>query len=176
MHTSCLKLKHLRTCAPPVVPQVTDTQHMGYVLREGETQPPAGLLAGLAKTNQLQDIVMDALVVGSSGNEVLAQSVESMEAAGIDGLIYSHPIGDHMHGSGPSIGLVDLENQAVPVFGDLEVRSPMWFAVELNAMAEVTEWGGQRVEFRQEEDAAVLGGGLPNEWVLRRQETFWIVE
>ena len=36
----------------------TDTQHMGYFLKEGETAPPAGLLAGLQQTNQLQDIVM----------------------------------------------------------------------------------------------------------------------
>jgi hypothetical protein len=74
---------------------------------------------------------------------------------------------------GPSVGLVDLDNQAVPVFGDMEVRSPMWFAVELNAMLQVPEWNGQRVEFRQEEDAAVLATG--NEWVLSRQETFHIV-
>jgi hypothetical protein len=52
---------------------------------------------------------------------VLLASVAAMEAVGIDGLIYSHPTGDHMHASGPSVGLVDLENQAVPVFGDLEV-------------------------------------------------------
>ena len=33
----------------------TDTQHLGYVLRPGETGPPPGLLACLATTNRLQD-------------------------------------------------------------------------------------------------------------------------
>lgn len=75
----------------------TDTQHMGYVLREGESAPPAGLLAGLAQTNRLQDIVMAALRPGLTGNEVLAESVAAMEAEGIEGLVYSHPTGDHMH-------------------------------------------------------------------------------
>ena len=36
----------------------TDTQHMGYVLREGETAPPAGLIAAFRTGNRLQDIVM----------------------------------------------------------------------------------------------------------------------
>ena len=151
----------------------TDTQHMGYVLDEGESSPPDGLLAGLAQTNQLQNIVMSAMRPGVTGNQALEESVSQMEAAGIDGLVYSHPTGDHMHAAGPSIGLVDLNNQAVPVFGDLEIRTPMWFAVELNALLAVPEWGGQIVEFRQEEDAAVLETG--NEWVLSRQESFHIV-
>jgi hypothetical protein len=36
----------------------TDTQHMGYVLREGEKDVPAGIKRALANSNRLQDIVM----------------------------------------------------------------------------------------------------------------------
>ena len=81
-----------------------------------------------------------------------------------------------MHASGPSIGLVDLGNQEVPVFGQLEVRAPMWFAVELSATMAVPEWGNQVVEFRQEEDAVVVSAGQQNEWVKDRQTTYWLVE
>jgi hypothetical protein len=47
----------------------TDTQHMGYVLRPGESQPPAGIRKALANTNRMQDIVMAEMRPGRSGNE-----------------------------------------------------------------------------------------------------------
>lgn len=36
----------------------TDTQHMGYVLRDGEQDVPAGLIKALANSNRLQDILL----------------------------------------------------------------------------------------------------------------------
>eukprot|EP01043_Picozoa_sp_COSAG02_P080936 COSAG02_NODE_19495_length_879_cov_0.919231_2_plen_46_part_00 len=33
--------------------------------------------------------------------------------------MYSHPIGDHGHAAGPLIGLADLNNEPVPVRGDV---------------------------------------------------------
>lgn len=75
-----------------------------------------------------------------------------------------------MLASSPSIGLVDLGNQAVPVFGQPEVRAPMWIAVELRATKSMPDWGNQLVEFRQEKDAEVVGARQPNEWVKGRHE------
>ena len=43
--------------------------------------------------------MLEEMVVGRSGNEVLAAVVERMEAEGIDGHIYTHPIGDVMRKS-----------------------------------------------------------------------------
>ena len=77
----------------------TDTQHMGYVLREGEAGPPAGLVAALRRANRLQDIVLEEMVPGRTGNEVLAAARARMAAEGIDGTVYTHPIGDHGHGA-----------------------------------------------------------------------------
>ena len=51
----------------------TDTQHMGYVLRNGETDVPAGLKRALANGNGLQDIVLERLKPGSTGNEILEE-------------------------------------------------------------------------------------------------------
>jgi len=72
----------------------TDTQHLAYVLPPGETQVPAGLLAGLAKGNRMQDIVKSKMNIGRTGNEILQTCLEQMAAEDIEGRIYSHPIGE----------------------------------------------------------------------------------
>src|SRR3712207_6225475 len=91
----------------------TDTQHMGYVLREGESDAPAGLKRVLANSNRLQDIVVAELRTGRTGNEVLRASLERMRRDGIDGTVYSHPVGMHGHGAGPLIGLWRSEERRV---------------------------------------------------------------
>src|SRR5256886_8238003 len=77
----------------------TDTQHMGYVLRPGERDAPDGLKRALANSNQLQDFLLAEMRPGRTGNEVLAAALAQMRAAGINGTIYTHPIGDRGHGA-----------------------------------------------------------------------------
>ena len=151
----------------------TDTQHMGYVLREGETTPPAGLTAALRVANRLQDILLAEMRPGRTGDEVLAAALAAMRAAGIDGSIYTHPVGDHGHGAGPLIGLWDRQD-GVPGRGDVRLRPDTWFSIELQATTPVAEWGGQPVRMALEEDAAIASDGT-REWVLRRQSELHLV-
>jgi Xaa-Pro aminopeptidase len=151
----------------------TDTQHMGYVLREGETAAPAGLRAALAASNRLQDIVKGELRPGRTGNEILAASLARMREAGIDGTVYSHPIGTHGHGAGPLIGLWDYQD-GVPGRGDHRVIPGMWFSIELQATSPVAEWDGQRVRSAQEEDVIVAADGAVR-WAHGRQTEFHLV-
>jgi Xaa-Pro aminopeptidase len=146
---------------------------MGYVLRDGETAPPTGLRAALAATNRLQDIAMAEMRPGRTGNEALAGTLERMRAAGIDGTVYSHPVGDHGHGAGPLIGLWDRQD-GVPGRGDVPILPNTWFSIELQAATAVPEWDGQRVRSMQEEDAAIDGDGRIA-WVLRRQTEYHVV-
>jgi len=151
----------------------TDTQHMGYVLREGETEVPAGLKAALARSNRLQDIVVEELRPGRTGNEILKASRERMKAEGIDGTVYSHPIGLNGHGAGPLIGLWDRQ-EGVPGNGDHKVIANQWFSIELQATSPVPEWGGQKVRSAQEEDVMLDASGKVR-WALRRQTDFHLV-
>jgi len=151
----------------------TDTQHMGYVLREGEKEPPPGIQGALENANRVQDIVMERMRPGRSGNEVLADALAAMRAAGINGSVYTHPIGDHGHGAGPLVGLWDRQ-QGVPGRGDVPVLNDMWFSTELAAITAVAEWGGQELWVGQEEDAVLTGGKI--EWVLRRQTKYHLVK
>ena len=151
----------------------TDTQHMGYVLRVGETDVPPGLRKALENSNKLQDIVMNEIRPGRTGNEILKSARDAMRAAGIDGTVYTHPIGMHGHGAGPLIGLWDYQ-EGVPGRGDAKVIPSMWFSIELQATTPVPEWNGQKVTSAQEEDAIVGADGTIR-WASQRQTKFWLV-
>lgn len=129
----------------------TDTQHLAYVLKLGERDAPAGLKQGLANSNRVQDILMRQFAVGRSGNAALALARAEAVAAGLDPSIYTHPIGLHGHGAGPSIGFWD--NQNADPRGSGVINANTAWSIELTTYAAVPEWGGQRVDFRSEENA-----------------------
>lgn len=133
----------------------TDTQHLAYVLKPGETDAPAGLKAGLAAANRIQDAVTGAFRSGISGNDVLAKARQASIAQGLKPSIYSHPLGYHGHGAGPPVGMWD--NQNGDDRGQGKIAPDTVWSIELSAFADVPEWGGQEVQFRTEEDAVFDG-------------------
>ena len=151
----------------------TDTQHMAYVLLEGETEAPEGLQRALANANRLQDILMEETRVDRSGNDILASVLRTMRSEDLDGTMYTHPIGDHGHGAGPLIGRWDNQS-GIPGRGDPFVIPSMWFSTELQVTTPVPEWGGQRVRMALEEEAEVTAEGEMR-WVLRRQTELHLV-
>jgi Xaa-Pro aminopeptidase len=151
----------------------TDTQHNAYVLKAGETDAPAGLTRALANANAMQDIAMEEIRSGRTGNEVLASVLERMQAQGIDGTMYSHPIGLHGHGAGPLIGLRDRQG-GVPGRGDARVIPSMWWSIELQATTPVPEWDNQPVRMAQEEDMIIDAAGR-NRWAHGRQDALFLV-
>jgi len=152
----------------------TDTQHMGYVLREGETSVPAGIQAALRNTNRLQDLTLERMQPGRTGNEVLADVLHAMREEKINGSVYTHPIGDHGHAAGPLIGLWDLQ-QGVPGRGDVKLIPGSWFSIELQATTPVPEWDGQKLVVAQEEDAALDEQGKMS-WILKRQTEYHLIK
>ena len=129
----------------------TDTQHLAYVLKPNESKAPEGLRQGLANSNRVQDMLTRHFAVGRSGNAVLALARREAVAAGLDPSIYTHPIGLHGHGAGPSIGFWD--NQNADPRGSGAINANTAWSIELTSYAAVPEWGGQRVDFRTEENA-----------------------
>src|SRR5438093_1456178 len=152
----------------------TDTQHLAYVLRPGEEDAPEGLRKALANANALQDMTMEEIRPGRTGNEILGATLARMKARGIQGSVYSHPIGLHGHGAGPLIGLWDYQD-GVAGRGDAKVIPSMWFSIELQATTPVPEWGGQPVRMAQEEDAVIAADGKIR-WALRRQDRLFLVK
>lgn len=151
----------------------TDTQHMGYVLREGETDAPPGLYHALRQSQRLQEILLEEMEPGRTGNEVLHSTLERMRAEGIEGTVYTHTIGTHGHGAGPLIGLWDRQ-EGVPGRGDVPIRPNTWYSTELQTTTPVPEWGGQPARMALEEEAYIDARG-DRHWVLGRQERFHLI-
>ena len=150
----------------------TDTQHHAYVLKPGETTAPAGLRAGLAAANRLQDITMQHARIGVTGNAALKAALDQARAEGLTPSIYCHPIGYHGHGAGPPIGMTDYQS-GVPVRGEYIFRADTWHSIELNVMHPVPEWGNQAVRFALEEDAALQSNGWS--WIEGRQSRLYLI-
>ena len=151
----------------------TDTQHMGYVLKPGETAPPASIRKALANGNRMQDIMLEEMRPGRTGNDVLAAALKRIKSEGINGTVYTHPIGDHGHGAGPLVGLWDRQ-QGVPGRGEVILLANTWYSIELSARTPIPEWGGRELFVGQEEDAVLDATGKLR-WVLRRQAEYHLV-
>lgn len=149
----------------------TDTQHLAYVLRPGEKAPPAGLRAGLAAANAVQDAVTSSFRTGLTGNEILVAARKKALDAGLTPSIYSHPIGYHGHAAGAAIGFWD--DQAPSPRGAHALRPNTAWSIELSATHEVPEWGGQAIPFRLEEDAHFDGTSV--RYIDGRQTSFHLI-
>ena len=150
----------------------TDQQQHAYVLGPGENGAPTGLRQGLAAANRLQDIVMAEFRSGRTGNEILGAARHNAMKEGIRPSVYSHPIGLHGHGAGPTIGLWDQQSGVVGA-GDYAVRPDTAYSIELAATTAVPEWGDQDVTFMLEEDALFTGTKI--EFLDSRQTELWLI-
>ncbi len=149
----------------------TDTQRNVYILREGETQPPKGLRDALKIANRLQDILTNEFETGRTGNEILATTLQKAEYEGINATIYTHPLGYHGHGAGPTIGLWDQQG-GVPGNGDYPLYPNTAHSIELNAEVFVPEWN-RNIRVMLEENAIFDG---ENVWYIDgRMEEFYLI-
>ena len=150
----------------------TDTQQNAYVRRHGETEAPAGLVAALTTANQQQDILAQEMIAGRTGNEILRAALDAMATAGIDGRIYTHPIGYHGHGAGPMIGRYDNQ-EALPGTGDAVLHDDTLFSFEMYCRSDISEWNGQSVMLATEQIVAFTEGQVA--YLGGRQEKLHLI-
>jgi Xaa-Pro aminopeptidase len=147
----------------------TDWQKHAYILKEGETDVPAGLKAALKNTNRLQDILFSVARSGMTGSEVYEKTMAEAKRQGIEAMIYSHPIGAHGHGLGPSIDF-----RGTIGGGGNKIIMGSYMSIELNTSTVVPEWGGQKVTIMAEDDAVMTKTGY--EFIGPRQTELYLIK
>jgi len=146
----------------------TDWQKHAYVLKAGERDAPAGLKAALKNTNRLQDALFGVARVGMTGTDVYQQTMAEMKRQNIEAMIYSHPIGNHGHGLGPSIDF-----RGTIGGGGNKILAGSYTSIELNTSTPVAEWGGQKVTIMAEDDAVITANGY--KFIRPRQTAFYLI-
>lgn len=151
----------------------TDWQKKGYILREGETEAPAGLQLAMRNTNILQDVMMGIARPGMPAGEVYKRTMAEMEAQGISAQIYSHPVGNHGHGLGPSIDFRSSQRGDEDA-DERTLRADSWISIELNTRTPVPEWEGQEVFIMMEDVAYLTEEGY--KFFRPRQDDFFLIQ
>lgn len=100
---------------------------------------PESIKAAFKQGNRLQEILTEQFKAGRTGNQLLLAALEQSKKEGINGTIYSHPIGVHGHAAGPTIGLWD-QQKGVAGAGDYPLLANTAYSIELNAAVELPEW------------------------------------
>jgi Xaa-Pro aminopeptidase len=118
----------------------TDTQHNAYVLKPGEDAAPAYLQEAFKQGMQTMDVLTSEYGNGVTGNQLLSRALAAGKAKGLRPTIYTHPIGYHGHGAGPTIGLWDQQG-GVPVRGDYPLYPNTAYSIELNTKVYLEAWG-----------------------------------
>jgi Xaa-Pro aminopeptidase len=151
----------------------TDMQEHAYVLKAGEKEVPIYLQKGFKQANRLQDILTENFKAGRSGNEILAAALAQAKSEGINGTIYTHPIGSHGHAAGPTIGMWDNQGRTVGA-GDYALHGNTAYSIELNAAVMIPEWNGKVIRFMLEQDG--FYDGQKFRYIDGRQEAIYPIQ
>ena len=149
----------------------TDTQENAYVLRPGETAPPRELVEAHRKSLRVMDLLTNNFVDGTTGNEMLLRALSTAKKEELRPSIYSHPIGYHGHGAGPTIGLWD-QQEGVKVNGDYPLYANTAYSIELNNTTFLDEWN-KDVRVMVEEDG--FWNGETFQYINGRQEELFLI-
>jgi Xaa-Pro aminopeptidase len=151
----------------------TDMQEHAYVLRAGETRVPDYLQKAFKQANRVQDILTENFKTGLSGNEILTNALAQCKKEGINGTIYTHPIGSHGHAAGPTIGMWDNQKNIIGA-GDYPLYLNTAYSIELNAAVSIPEWNGKVIRMMLEQDG--FWDGKKFRYIDGRQEEIYPIQ
>ena len=150
----------------------TDMQEHAYVLRGGEKSVPDYLQKAFKKANRLQDILTENFKAGKTGNQILTDALAQAQKEGINGSIYTHPIGFHGHAAGPTIGMWDNQ-KGIPGPGDYPMFPNTAYSIELNASVAIPEWNNKIIRIMLEQDG--FYDGQKFRYIDGRQEDIYSI-
>jgi Xaa-Pro aminopeptidase len=161
----------------------TDMKRIAYVLRDGETEVPAGLQYAFDRAREARAIVAGAIRAGVTAAEAEQAVYAALEGGGFrriefnrptddpestDVVIGCHSVGNSGHGIGPSIAFFN------PVRLQFELRPGNLLSIELFAYTAMPEWDGAKVRIPLEDDALLTERGI--EWLYPKNDRILLVK
>ena len=153
---------------------VTDQQHVAYVLRKNENEPPMGLQKLFKQSVIVGDFFAEELQAGKIGSDVKTTIEKRAAKQGIKASIYGHTQGNWVHGAGAR-AVFDWPDR----YGDFArepVRSSEFWSIEYNVQGKVPEWNNQIVTIPREEDAVIEADGSRARFIVGPQKEFWLIK
>lgn len=148
----------------------TDVKRQAYVLKGGETKPPASVQRAWDQAAKAREVIRRTLRPGRTAAETL-KSVETRLAAEpgfavmttfnkpyagdtTDLMIGMHSVGNTGHGAGPSMAFFN------PLRLTYEIKPSNMFSIEFFAYSPIPEWGGAKLRVPFEDDAVMTSRGI----------------
>lgn len=150
----------------------TDMKRIAYVLREGETEPPAGVRHAFERAREVRDIMKATIRPAPTAAQALDRTWAAIESAGFrrvefnqpssdpsvtDVVLGPHSVGNWGHGIGPSLAFFN------PTQMTYELRPNTLLSIELFAYTANPEWNNAKIRIPLEDDAIITERGA--EWL-----------
>jgi hypothetical protein len=151
----------------------SDIQKLFYLPEKCEADIPESFKIFLEQANHLQKILSNCFSSEYKGDEILRNARQQMRKEGINGKIYSHPLGYYGHGSAPIIGRYNQQD-GVPLEGNHAVYDNSCWAIELCVIGTIPEWNNQKVHIFVEDNAVLFENVI--HFISERQQFFNILK
>jgi len=159
----------------------TDMKRFAYVLREGETEIPAGVQRAFTETHKVREIIRKNVHPGRTGREQIDELkqliraagyvyTEDERASGVQGIevnVGMHAAGNIGHDL--AAGLFEI----FPVRTEYMVRPNNIISLEYIVFTPAEEWGGAKIPVNVEENAVITHRGI--EWLVPPQRQVLVI-
>jgi Xaa-Pro aminopeptidase len=146
----------------------TDVKRVAYVLKPGESQPPASIQNAFDKALAVRDVLKTAIKPGVRADETMKAMDAALRAAGYGVIEFNrpnaddntdvvygfHPVGNTGHDIGPSLTTWQ------PLQATFTMHLQHMFAFEYFAYTPIPEWGGKKLRIPIEDDAVLMEHGI----------------
>jgi Xaa-Pro aminopeptidase len=146
----------------------TDVKRVAYVLKPGETTPPASIQSAFDKAIAVRDVLKKAITPGIRADATMKNMDAALRAAGYGVIEFNkpnpddktdvvygfHPVGNTGHDIGPSLTTWQ------PLQATFELYPKHIFSFEYFAYTPIAEWGGKKLRIPIEDDAILMEEGI----------------
>ena len=159
----------------------TDMKRFAYVLREGETEPPPGVVNSYAEAMKIREIIRKNVRSGPTGREqldelkqiirdagyVYTERERASDVPGIEVNVGMHAAGNIAHDMAASLF------EIFPERTKYEVRPNAIISLEFIVFTPAAEWNGDKIPVNVEENVLITERGI--EWLYPPQERVLII-